>query len=100
MGHQVNLDDDAARRQVCDWLRANGIDPARTPMHPQASIADGRLTIRQKVSRPGPNGGLADVIDPEDPNRILEETITVPVVVEPDGVVVTWLAPRCPACGR
>lgn len=101
MSTNVNLEDDyAARQQVCGWLRANGVDPARTPMHPQASISDGQLTIRQKVSRPGPNGGLADVIDPANPNTILEETITVPVVVEPTGVVAAWLAPRCPTCGQ
>lgn len=96
MSNQVNLEDDAeAREEVCAWLRANGIDPARTPMYPQASISDGRLTIRQKVRRNG-----HDVIDPEEPNRIMEETITVPVVVEPTGVVATWIAPRCPTCGR
>jgi hypothetical protein len=96
MSHLINVEyDDAARREICDWLRANCVDPGRTPMHPQASISDGQLTIRQKVRRDG-----HDVRDPEDPNRALEETITVPVVVEPTGVVAAWLAPRCPNCGR
>jgi hypothetical protein len=96
MSTNVNLEDDyAAREQVCGWLRANGVDPARTPMYPQASISDGQLTIRQKVRHNG-----HDVISIEDPNTIMEETITVPVLVEPSGVVAAWLAPRCPTCGR
>lgn len=88
-------DDDQFRAEVCDWLRANGIDPARTPIHCDASIADGMLTIRQKVQRDG-----RDVFDPADPNRILEETVTVPVVVEPSPDIAEWLRPRCPTCGR
>lgn len=99
---RINLDDDdAARREVCAWLRANGVDPARTPMEPDASVANGQLTIRQKVGRPSEHADvLVDVRDPADPNRVLTETITVSVVVEPTGVVATWLALRCPTCGR
>jgi site-specific recombinase len=97
--HNIELPDDhaglAARRAVCHWLRANGVDPDITPLDPQASVSDGMLTILQKVRHGG-----SDVIDPDDPQRILTETITVPVVVEPTGLVATWLAPKCPTCGR
>jgi hypothetical protein len=86
--------EDEFRREICAWLRANGVDPARTPMDPYASVADGVLTIRQKVSREGRDvvlpGGLG----------VLAETITVPVVVAPDARVAEWLLPRCPTCGR
>lgn len=87
--------DDDARKATCDWLRANGVDPRTTPMDCRASITDGQLTILQKVQRNG-----RDVISPEEPNSIMTETITVPVVVEPTGLVAAWLAPHCPTCGR
>jgi hypothetical protein len=89
-------DDFLFRQRVCRWLEANGVDPNKTPMQADASIADGRLTIRQKVR--GPNGG--DQLDPSNPNEILTEVITVPVLVEPDKEVAEWLRPKCPACGR
>jgi len=87
------IEDDAFRREVCDWLRANGIDPHRTPMNPDPSIADGRITIRQKVQRDG-----RDVI--LDGFDVLKETITVPLLVEPEGDIAEWLRPRCSECGR
>lgn len=86
--------DDDARRQVCDWLRANGVNPRTTPANPHASVVDGHLTILQKVQRGG-----HDVIAPDDMS-VLTETITVPIVVQPTGLVATWLAPKCPTCGR
>ena|SRR5688572_197883 len=87
-----------ARDKVCDWLNANGINPAHTPEDPRASLsADGReLTLLQKVRHP--DGG--DVIDPDNPNQIMTRTVTVPVIVAPDGLVRYWLAPRCSECGR
>lgn len=88
------------QREVCDWLRANGVDPNRTPMQPNASMSDGQLTILRKVGHPGEHGRLVDVIDPADPNRVLTEAITVPVVVQPSPDVAEWLAPRSPTCGR
>lgn len=39
--------DDAFRREVCDWLTANGIDPGRTPMNPDATIAGHRAADRR-----------------------------------------------------
>jgi hypothetical protein len=88
-------EDDSFRREVCDWLRANGVDPDHTPMDARPSISDRGLTILQNVQRDG-----HDVVDPEDPNATLKRTITVPVRVPPVGDVAEWLMPRCPVCGR
>jgi hypothetical protein len=88
-----NPDDDFDfRQQVCAWLNANGIDPAHTPMEPNASIADGQLTLLQKVQRNG-----RDVVSGGD---ALKETVTVPLLVEPSPDIAEWLRPRCPNCGR
>lgn len=84
-----------ANRQVCDWLRANGLDPAHLPADPHASLTDGQLTLLRKVR--GPNG--YDVVDPHGAG-VVTETITVPVTVPPPPIVEIWLAPKCPTCGR
>lgn len=89
--------DDQFRERVCAWLTANGVDPGNTPVDADPSIADGQLTLRQWVT--GPNGH-GRVIDPSDPNRLLTKTITVPLLVEPEGDVAEWVRPRCPTCGR
>lgn len=91
-------DDHDFRERVCAWLRANDVEPDRTPVDCDPTIADGRLTIRQWVT--GPDGNHGRVIDPADPNRLLTETITVPVLVEPDEDIAAWLRPGCPTCGR
>ena len=85
------------RKEVCDWFRANGVDPARLPADPHASIANGQLTFRRAV--------LSELtgtrqIDPADPLRLLTEVVTVPVVVEPSFDIAEWLRPKCPSCGR
>lgn len=83
------------RTQVCDWMRANGIDPHDVASDPRASMVDGRVTLVMKVR--GPNGG--DVIAPEG-DRVLMETRTFPVSAPPPPLVEEWLAPHCPTCGR
>lgn len=80
------------RREVCAWLVANGIEPARTPTDPHASIADGRITLLQKVQR----GGRDLVMWGE----AVKEAVTVPLLVEPSHDVAEWLRPKCPTCGR
>lgn len=87
--------DEAFRKRVCAWLRANGVDPAATPMEARASVTDGVLTILQKVQVDG-----CDVLDPEDPTRILTRTAQFPVVAKPDFEIEQWLMPRCPECWR
>jgi hypothetical protein len=89
------LGEPSARWQVCEWLRANGINPNHVPAYPNASMADGRLTLRMKVR--GPKGG--DVIEPEG-GDVLMETRTFPITVPPPPLVEIWLAPTCPTCGR
>lgn len=86
---------DSMWEQTLAWLRANGINPAHVTPEPNASMADGQVTLIMKVR--GPNGG--DVIDPEG-FGVLKETKTFPVTVPPPPLVETWLAPKCPTCGR
>jgi hypothetical protein len=81
--------------QVCDWMRANGIDPAHVSADARASMANGQITLVMKVR--SSNG--RDVIDPEG-TGILMETKTFPITVPPTGLVQLWLAPKCPTCGR
>lgn len=91
-------EDRDAWRAVCDWLRDNGVDPATVPANPHASVHDGQLTLLRKVQRQGQHGPV-DILNPQR-TAVMTETITVPVVVPPPPLVATWLAPRCPACGR
>lgn len=91
-----SLEDDAdLRKAICEWLTANDINPHHIPTWATPSIADGQLTIQRKVQRNG-----RDVIDPTAALSVLTETVTVPVTVPPPPLVETWLAPRCPTCGR
>ena len=84
------------RAAVCEWLTANGIDIMRVPQDARASIADGKLTIPLWVL--DENGYMR--VDPNEPNTLMRETVTVPVKVPPSPVVEVWLTPKCPACGR
>jgi hypothetical protein len=86
--------DEDFRREVCDWLRANNIDPRVVPVEPNLSVADGRITLLCKVQRDG-----RDVIAPNG-YEVLTETVTVPLLVAPEGDVAEWVRPRCPTCGR
>lgn len=81
--------------EICDWLRALGVDPKDLPADPQASMADGQLTFRRKVS--GPFGGHQLLPDRSD---FMFETVTVPVTTPPPPIAAIWLAPTCPTCGR
>jgi hypothetical protein len=85
----------AAHREICDWLRALGLDPKMIPSDPRASMADGQLTILRKVT--GPNGREVLNVELTGP---MTETITVPVTVPPPPMAEIWLAPKCPTCGR
>jgi hypothetical protein len=85
-------DDWDFRQEICAWLTANGIDPGRTPMNPDATIADGQLTLRQKSRRNG-----HDVVVNGD---VPTETVTVPLLVQPPSDIADWLGPKCSKCGR
>jgi hypothetical protein len=41
---RIKLNVDGLRDQLCDWLRANGIDPKNVPYDARMSWVDGQLT--------------------------------------------------------
>lgn len=86
----------SAHQAILSWLRELGIDTRRLPADPHASLVDGQLTLLRKVD--GPTG--RDVFAPGDLDRVMTQTITVPVTVPPPPIVQLWLAPRCPTCDR
>lgn len=83
------------RTQVCDWLRANGINPRHVRKDARATLVDDQITLVMKVQNEAGN----DIVDP-DGLDVLKETRTFPVVVPPPPLIETWLAAKCPTCGR
>ena len=64
--------DNDYREAICDWLRANDINPDVVPADARASIANGQLTIPLKVQTASGH----DQIDPSDDTRMLTHTVT------------------------
>lgn len=91
-----DLISDEFRREICDWFRANDVDPSLLPAQPKASIHEGLLTFRQRV----PGSGDGCLMDPDEPGMPLLRTVTVPLRVQPPERVAQWLGPACPTCGR
>jgi hypothetical protein len=89
-------EDERYRNAICDWLRANGIDPVDVPADAKASVTDGDLSIPVQVRNE--NGRVQ--IDPNVPDTVMRHTVTVPLKVPPTAEVQTWLMPTCPSCGR
>jgi hypothetical protein len=85
------------RKETCDWFRANGVDPSRLPVDPHASIADGQLTFRRAVLSELTGSRM---LDPAEPNQLLTEVVTVPLIADPSPDIAEWLRPKCPACGQ
>jgi hypothetical protein len=92
---RIKLNVDGLRDQLCDWLRANGIDPKNVPWDARMSWVDGQLTTDMYLV--DENGRKQ--FDPSDKNQLARETRTFPAS-EPPPLVASWLLPRCPACGR
>jgi hypothetical protein len=88
------LFEDRHRDHICEWIRANGLDPGSIPAHSTVTVAGG--TITYTVWLKDDKGKLN--LGPD--RRPIAETRTSPLVVEPDDVVRQWLLPRCPTCGR
>lgn len=84
------------RSQVLDWLCANGIDSRHVPAGERPSLVDGMLTARMFTL----NAKGAVQFDPIAENKALTHTVTVPMVVEPNADVLSWLTPPCSTCGR
>lgn len=87
-------DDRQFRDQLCDWLSANGLDPAEIPQ--DATITIGHSGITTEVKTRNPDG--TDVFTQT--GDIVTDTVTVPLAVDPPPLVRAWLRPTCPTCGR
>jgi hypothetical protein len=88
---------DTIQRALCEWLVANDIDPHDVPRGAVLSIVDGRLTY-ERWHRSELTGSVQ--ADPQDSSRLLTETVTVSLAVEPPSDVAKCLRPKCPTCGR
>lgn len=95
------------RTAICDWLRANGIDPGLVPAdeRPDCSYRDGEgiplgghtITTRVRI-RVSPDAG--GIVIRHGSNRLEETTITKPMKVPPPLIVQQYLDAKCPTCGR
>lgn len=88
--------DEQFRNELCDWVRANDLDPADIPDGSTITVADGQITTTVFVRNA--DGKLQ--VDPLDPHSVIKHTITVPLKVEPNAAAREYLSPRCPTCGR
>jgi hypothetical protein len=99
--------DSDLRTEICEWLRANGIDPALVPADERPDctyrtddavpIGGHTITTRVHVSvSPDSNAKIIRY----GANRVEETTITKPMKVPPSPVIRAWLDSRCPTCGR
>lgn len=78
----MTLELDGRRKELCDWLTANGIDPADVPIDGDLTIVDSGTVraIRVEVEVRGENGR---VLRDEREDRAARELRTVPLLVEP-----------------
>jgi hypothetical protein len=95
------------RTEICDWLRANGIDPALVAAEerPTCSYRDdggqpyGGHTITTRVRiRLMPDSNALVMRHMGD--RLEEATVTKPMKVAPSPAIQAWLDHHCPTCGR
>lgn len=94
---QQRVRDDATfRDKLLAWLLANGIDGRHVPAGERPTLVGGQMTLRMFTLSPAGR----QQPDPIAEDKMLTHTVTVPVVVEPDAEVLTWLTPPCPTCGR
>jgi len=109
LGHGDPNSHPELRTAICDWLRANGVDPALVPAdeRPDCSYRDGGGTplgghtittrIRIRVTPKDQPGGMMIRYGS---NRFEEATITKPMKVPPPPIVQKYLDAKCPTCGR
>jgi hypothetical protein len=75
--HLSNVMSESRREELCDWVRANGLDPGRIPADSTVRIEDGQLTVDEVVygaeGRPKPSFS--------NPNSVQRTTRTVPLLV-------------------
>lgn len=77
-------DDPAYRETVLAWLNANGIKGSYVPILERGSIADGKLSVRVFTGN--------RLVKADDGTEERESAVfTVPVKVQPTGLVAEWL---------
>lgn len=79
--------DSAFREKLLAWLNSNGVDGKHVPIGARPTVADGQLTIDVHTL----NAAGRQQIDPAHDDRPLTHLATVPVIVQPDADVQTWL---------
>lgn len=79
--------DEGLRNKLLAWLNSNGVNGHHVPIDARPSLADGQLTIEVHTL----NEAGRPQIDPADETRLLTHSVTVPVIVQPDADVQTWL---------
>jgi hypothetical protein len=92
----VRAENDCAYRDaICEWLRANGVDPGMVPTDAFATTDGNQCTV--EVYRISPKGSM---VFNDARGRAERGTTTFTVEVAPTALVMEWLRPACPACGR
>jgi hypothetical protein len=96
------------RNEICDWLRANGIDPTLVPAEerPTCSYRDGgghpygghtiTTRVRIRLALDDPHAFVTRHMG----DRLEEATVTTRMKVPPSAAVQAWLDSHCPTCGR
>jgi hypothetical protein len=88
------------RESVCDWLRANGIDPANIPVDPHMTLVGDQLTTLAHVLNADGHKMLDPATASTDNPTIAVTAQTYTITTPPPDDVAAWLKPRCHACGR
>lgn len=82
-------DDQEFCKELCDWLRANDVDPGLVPMsQPDISIEGDRLTYRRAVLS---ELTQSKMVDPNNPFTLLTEVVSTRLVTRPSPDIAEWL---------
>ena len=73
------------RKQICDWLRVNDIDPNMVPVDTTTTLGERWLGV--DIYPPGPDGNPKLAPD----GQVHRETRRFALRVPPDGPVLDWL---------
>lgn len=91
---------DELRASVCDWLRANDIDPKVIPVDPHMTLVCDQLTTPVQMVNASGHKMLDPATASTDHPTIAVTTKTFTITVPPPADVAAWLKPQCRSCGR